>query len=84
MAGTSAILSAMRWLRKNTMNDSERLEQLPVDTAGLDDVPPDALERDLSMGPVLERIRSHPDAEPVHLLVGSEPAEPAAPTSATS
>ncbi|MCY4519131.1 MAG: XRE family transcriptional regulator [Acidimicrobiaceae bacterium] len=143
------------------MNDSEQLQQLPVDTAGLDDVQPDAWERDLSLGPVLERIRSnpkararyealrdqidqhqatlaqvrkartltqqhiaeqlhmdqsevsrlehrsnmllstlrsfvratggdlhliatYPDAEPVHLLVGNEPAEPAAPTSATS
>ena len=143
------------------MNDSERLQQLPVDTAGLDDVPPDAWARDLSLGPVLERIRTHPkararyealrdqidqhqatlaqvrkartltqqhiaeqlhmdqsevsrlehrsnmllstlrsfvratggdlhliatypDADPVHLLVGNEPAEPAAPTSATS
>ena len=62
MAGTSAILNAMRWFRKGTMNDSERLQQLPVDTAGLDDVPPGAWERDLSLGPVLERIRTHPKA----------------------
>ncbi|WP_419854062.1 XRE family transcriptional regulator [Candidatus Poriferisodalis sp.] len=44
------------------MNDSERLEQVPVDTASVDDVQPDAWERDLSMGPVFERIRSHPEA----------------------
>lgn len=43
-------------------NDTERTEQIPVDTAGVDDVPPDAWERDLSTGPVLERIRSHPCA----------------------
>ena len=44
------------------MNDSNRLERLPVDTASVDDVPPGAWERDLSMGPVYERIRSHPQA----------------------
>ena len=44
------------------MNDGARLERLPVDTASVDDVPPDAWEQDLSMGPVYERIRSHPQA----------------------
>ena len=32
----------------------------------------------------LHLIATYPDAEPVHFLVGNEPAEPAAPTSATS
>lgn len=44
------------------MNGGERLEQLPAGTASVDDVPPGAWERDLSMGPVYERIRSHPQA----------------------
>lgn len=44
------------------MNDSNRLERLPVDTASVDDVPPGGWERDLSMGPAYERIRSHPQA----------------------
>lgn len=45
------------------MNDSKRREQIPVDTADVDDVPPEAWERDLSLGVVFERIRSHPEAQ---------------------
>ena len=54
------------------MNDSERLEQIPVDTADVDDVPPGAWERDLSMGPLHERIRSHPQARARYEAVREE------------
>lgn len=45
------------------MNDSKLREQMPVDTASVEDVPPEAWKRDLSLGPVFERIRSHPEAQ---------------------
>jgi len=45
------------------MSDSDQLDSIPVDTAIVDDVPPDAWERDLSMASVYERIRSHPEAQ---------------------
>lgn len=48
---------------RDTMNHSKRREQMPVDTASVDDVPPEAWERDLSLGPVFERIRSQPRAQ---------------------
>ena len=54
------------------MNDDERLERIPVDTAGIDDVPPDAWEQDLSMGPVYEWIRSHPQARARYEAVREE------------
>lgn len=54
------------------MYDSERLEQIPVDTADIDDVPPGAGERDLSMGPVHERIQSHPEARARYEAVRAE------------
>lgn len=54
------------------MNDSERPEQIPVDTADVDDVPLGAWERDLSMGPVHERIQSHPEARARYEAVRAE------------